>query len=374
MPYASLAPSYAGRGCVLAAPVHRRVEDRHATRLVGRRDTIRVDEGLRDARIREVAHAVVANALRELESSLLLLGRPLVPREPRRLEILAPAERVLERRRVRIHRRAVRDGVDRQCAGCVWVREGAYAVAAHAFGELHDLRASGRRALSSAAHAASCGSVVSAAARASTAGTDRDERKDERHARGHCPSLPCHWWLPTCSAMKWPHVCVAALRMVMPPGLLADGILVVSMSGCPLTGSGKSGTPFARTHWANLRAADSCAGVSFALKVPGGCKDLHAATAFVQTAGVTLTPYDGNWPDASGSGKSPTPLVRMHSVNFTAFCRGVSVRAAVLVVLPVSATAVEVLAPLLLCAPPQPAPAAATTTTKPARGQRRFLM
>src|SRR5437764_5235847 len=174
--------------------------------------------------------------------------------------------------------------------------------------------------------------------------------------------------------MKWPHLCVAALRMVMPPGLLADGILVVSMSGCQLTGSGKSGTPFARTHWANLRAADSCAGVSFALKVPGGCKDLHAATAFVQTAGVTLTPYDGNWPDASGSGKSPTPLVRMHSVNFTAFCRGVSVRAAVLVVLPVSATAVEVLAPLLLCAPPQPAPAAATTTTKPARGQSRFLM
>jgi hypothetical protein len=82
MPYASLAPSYAGRGCVLAAPVHRRVEDRHPTRLVGRRDTIRVDEGLRDAGIGEVAHAVVANAPGELERSLLLLGRPLVSVNP----------------------------------------------------------------------------------------------------------------------------------------------------------------------------------------------------------------------------------------------------------------------------------------------------
>ena len=92
-----------------------------------------------------------------------------------------------------------------------------------------------------------------------------------------------------------------------------------------MTGSGKSGTPCVRTHCANLSAADSCAGVSFALKVPGGCRDLHAATAFVHTAGVTLTPYDGNSPDAFGSGKSLTPLARRHSENFTAFSRAVRV-------------------------------------------------
>ena len=77
-------------------------------------------------------------------------------------------------------------------------------------------------------------------------------------------------------------------------------------------------------HWANSRAADSCAGVSLALNVPGGCRALHAATAFLHTAGLTLTPYDGNSPDAFGSGKSLTPLARMHSENFTAFSRGVT--------------------------------------------------
>src|SRR5258708_31109410 len=107
--------------------------------------------------------------------------------------------------------------------------------------------------------------------------------------------------------------------MVMPPGLLEDGIRVVSMRGWPLTGSGKSGTPCSRMHRANLTAADSCAEFSFALKVPGGCRVLHAATAFIHTALLTLIPYDGNAPDAFGSGKSLTPLTRMHSENFTAF-------------------------------------------------------
>jgi len=36
---------------------------------------------------------------------------------------------------------------------------------------------------------------------------------------------------PVCSATKWPHLCIAALRMVMPPGLLEDGIRVVSRRG-----------------------------------------------------------------------------------------------------------------------------------------------
>ena len=39
----------------------------------------------------------------------------------------------------------------------------------------------------------------------------------------------------------------------MPPGRLDEGILVVSMRGSPLTGSGKSFTPCSRTQSANLR-------------------------------------------------------------------------------------------------------------------------
>ena len=50
--------------------------------------------------IREVLHAVVADALGELERSLLLRGAPLAAREPRRLEVLARAEGLVERRAV----------------------------------------------------------------------------------------------------------------------------------------------------------------------------------------------------------------------------------------------------------------------------------
>ena len=62
----------------------------------------------------------------------------------------------------------------------------------------------------------------------------------------------------------------------MPPGLLEDGILVVSIRGSPFTGSGKSFTPFSRTHSANLRAADCCLGLRLPLNAPGGSSALHA--------------------------------------------------------------------------------------------------
>src|SRR5262245_38238060 len=135
------------------------------------------------------------------------------------------------------------------------------------------------------------------------------------------PPLP----LPAASGPKSRHFRIAALRMLIPPGLLADGIRVVSTRGSPLTGSGKSLTPFARMHWANLRAVDNCLGLRCALKEPGGCSSLHAASAFVHTAGLTLIPKEGNSPDAFGSGKSGYPFSRMHSANFTAFSRGVAV-------------------------------------------------
>src|SRR5919112_5692071 len=122
-----------------------------------------------------------------------------------------------------------------------------------------------------------------------------------------------------------PHSCVAALRIVIPPGLLEDGILYVSIRGSPLTGSGKSLTPWSRTHWANLRLADCSLGLRLELKAPGGFRALHASTAFSHTSLVTSTPKLVS-PFESGSGKCGTPFARMHSANFTAFSWAVSFR------------------------------------------------
>src|SRR5439155_26009901 len=121
-------------------------------------------------------------------SSLLLLGAPLVACEPRWLEILARAESLLERRRTRVHRGAVRYRVDGQRTRRVRVRKSANTVGAHALGELHRLRTSGRRARVTAAHGArSCGIVIAAAAAdASTACADPDHRKGG-HGRGLRP-------------------------------------------------------------------------------------------------------------------------------------------------------------------------------------------
>src|SRR4051812_25212430 len=131
-----------------------------------------------------------------------------------------------------------------------------------------------------------------------------------------------------------PHLFVAALRMVIPPGLLEDGILYVSISGSPLMGSGKSFTPLSRTHWANLRLADCSLGVRFELSAPGGFRALQASTAFSHTSLVTSTPKLES-PFGSGSGKWGTPLARMHSANFTAFSCLVSCLSAPLLVVSV---------------------------------------
>ncbi len=143
---ASFASPYAGRGCVLAALAHRGVENRHTGRRCCGWNPIRVDEWVGLARIRKVSYAVVADALSERESSLLLLGTSLVAREPRGLQVLARVERVLERSRTRVQRRAVRYRVDRQRARRVGVRKRADTVGAHALGELHRFGTSGRRA------------------------------------------------------------------------------------------------------------------------------------------------------------------------------------------------------------------------------------
>src|SRR5207248_11616162 len=140
---------------------------------------------------------------------------------------------------------------------------------------------------------------------------------DEDDGRGCDPGHPSHHRPSIDARRRSPHVCVAALRMVMPPGLFADGMCVVSMSGWPLTGSGKSFTPCARTHRANLTAADSCVGVMCALNEPGGCNALHAWTELDNTAGVRLIPNEGDSSAEVGARPQPTTVSRVHSMNST---------------------------------------------------------
>src|SRR5262249_19405054 len=122
---------------------------------------------------------------------------------------------------------------------------------------------------------------------------------------------------------------------------------------------------------------------------PGGCRSLHAPSAFVHTAGLTLIPKAGNSPDAFGSGKSGYPFSRMHSANFTAFSRAVAfllppvpalLPVPVLLALPVL-PAVPVLpagaagrGPPLLPVPPQPALITATTATMARAGSGRSVL
>src|SRR5262249_33448569 len=135
------------------------------------------------------------------------------------------------------------------------------------------------------------------------------------------------------------------------------------------------------------RAADNCLGLRCALKEPGGCRSLHAPSAFVHTAGLTLIPKAGNSPDAFGSGKSGYPFSRMHSANFTAFSRAVAFLLppvpALLPVwralpvwpaVPVLPAGAAVLVPPLLPVPPQPALITATTATMARAGSGRSVL
>src|SRR5262249_32449517 len=136
-------------------------------------------------------------------------------------------------------------------------------------------------------------------------------------------------------------------------------------------------------HCANLRAADNCLGLRCALKEPGGCSSLHAPSAFVHTAGLTLIPKLGNSPEAFGSGKSGYPFSRMHAANFTALSRAVAFLLLAVLLPPPGALAVPLLpagaaalVPPLLRVPPQPALITATVATmaRAASGRSVLLM
>src|SRR2546426_11129941 len=121
----------------MAARVHRGVEDGHAARLVGGRDSIRIDEGLTVAGVRKVLHAVLADALGELEGRRLLRGSQFGAQRARWLQGLARGNGLPP------HRGAHTDPIRRELARRVWVWKVADAVGAHALGELHRLLTGG---------------------------------------------------------------------------------------------------------------------------------------------------------------------------------------------------------------------------------------
>ena len=68
----------------------------------------------------------------------------------------------------------------------------------------------------------------------------------------------------------------------------ADGIRVVSMRGPFAVGSGKSGTPLSRMHWANLRAASCCWAAPRAAHEPRWLQVLARADGLLERRGVRV--------------------------------------------------------------------------------------
>ena len=139
----------AGVDC--AAFVHRGVQSAHTARRRGGWDSIRVDEGAIWSGVREVRHAVVAYAPRELETHHRLLRCHLGACESRRLQVPAGAESLRESRESGVYRRAVCYPIDGELARRAWVREPADTVGAHALGELDRLLTRGGGAVATAA-------------------------------------------------------------------------------------------------------------------------------------------------------------------------------------------------------------------------------
>src|SRR5207302_10850505 len=82
----------------MAALVHRGVENGHATRPIGGRDSSRIDEGLTVDRVRKVLHAVLADALGELDGRRLLGGAQLCATRARWLQGLTRGAGLLPHR------------------------------------------------------------------------------------------------------------------------------------------------------------------------------------------------------------------------------------------------------------------------------------
>ncbi len=107
---------------------------------------------------------------------------------------------------------------------------------------------------------------------------------DQDDPRGHGPCPPAHGRVTPSRAEERAHWRIAALRVLMPPLDAADGMRLVSTSGAPGAGSGKSVTPWSRMHRANSRAAFCCSLLRVWPVKPDGSRSLHAAMAAFHAA------------------------------------------------------------------------------------------
>ena len=132
--------------------------------------------------------------------------------------------------------------------------------------------------------------------------------------------------LTPAAAAKSRHFCIAALRMLMPPGR-CRGWDSIRVDEGPIRGGVREVLhAVVADALGELEARRPAAGASPCVPVnPGGSRSLHAlmaclnAALFVSSDEPFATPSMVNSPDASGSGNALTPLSRMHSANFTAF-------------------------------------------------------
>ena len=90
------------------------------------------------------------------------------------------------------------------------------------------------------------------------------------------------------------------------------------MSGSPLAGSGKSCTPLSRMHWANLRLAVCCLGVRSALRLARRLQVLARVDGLVPHRGAHVDPERATRPSRWRPGSRGRRARGMHSANFTA--------------------------------------------------------
>src|SRR4029453_16698395 len=274
-------------GPKFTALAHRGVEDGHTLRRVGGWDSSRVDEGLAIDGVRKVLHAVLSDALSELEGRRQLLGALVCAKRARWLQLLTGAEGLCP------HRGAHTDPKGGKLARRLRVREIGVSVLPHALGELHRLlTGSGGAAPTGGGAAGRCGRAGAAAGATAGAATARADHGDQgdhgthggrgsRNDRcGQHPSLPHHSPpVAPAAAPKSRHFRIAALRTPIPPGVAVDGIRFVSTRGSSRVGSGKSFTPLSRMHWANSKAASCSWALLWCPVNPGGSRSLRALRA-----------------------------------------------------------------------------------------------
>src|SRR4029450_4107237 len=182
-------------GPKFTALAHRGVEDGHTLRRVGGWDSSRVDEGLAIDGVRKVLHAVLSDALSELEGRRQLLGALVCAKRARWLQLLTGAEGLCP------HRGAHTDPKGGKLARRLRVREIGVSVLPHALGELHRLlTGSGGAAPTGGGAAGRCGRAGAAAGATAGAATAPPEHGDpgDHGKDGQRPECSTHGFSLVC--------------------------------------------------------------------------------------------------------------------------------------------------------------------------------